>query len=242
MMNTESNTKGTHQNILDTEHAWASTVQPKQLAAPNLVPFYPANTKAPANCATNFKPEDLTVITIDRPAKLNKGLQLIREVRGKYCNQAILAILNFHAPQAKIECYLAGADHCITAASDHEQYQSLITRLLDSYEWQPSVRLTLDQLCLHLCNGPQKLELSYPEVQVLHALITAQGHILDHHCMAESMDLNIRIYGPQILEKAISRLRGKVKKNFGINIIHSVRGYGYRLLRGVVSLKQLNNH
>lgn len=241
-MMTTNNTKGIQKSILTTEHAWTLTAQPQQKSQLNLVPLPLSSAKKPLSCAINFQPASIAVINIDKPAKLNKGLQLIREVRGVYSTLAILAILNYRAPQAKIECYLAGADHCICAVSDPDHNQSLITRLLDSCEWQPTLRLILDPPCLHLCNDTQKLELSYQEVQVLQALITAQGNILKHECMAESMDLNIQIYGPQILEKAISRLRSKVKKKFGINIIHSVRGYGYRLLRGVVSLKQVNNH
>ena len=237
MMNTENNTKGTHKSLLVTEHVWAATAQPQQLPSINLVPSSLSSVKGSSCYTAHFKPADITVINIDQPANFNNALQLIREVRGLYSTQAILAILSYRAPQAKIECYLAGADHCIVATSDSDQHQRLINNLIDSGEWQPTLRLTLDQLCLHLCHGTQKLELSYPEVQALQALINAQGHILKHDCLADSMDLNIRIYGPQILEKAISRLRNKVRKTFGINLIHSVRGYGYRLLRGGVSLE-----
>ncbi|WP_256351701.1 helix-turn-helix domain-containing protein, partial [Pseudomonas gingeri] len=38
------------------------------------------------------------------------------------------------------------------------------------------------------------------------------------------------------LEKSISRLRGKIKSHYGSNIIQSIRGYGYKLSRGLASV------
>lgn len=113
----------------------------------------------------------------------------------------------------------------------------MISVLFESPEWRPSIRLTLDQTCLHLSDDKLKLDLAYQEMKVLDALINAQGNILHHDSIAEAMGLNIRLYDSRVLEKSISRLRNKIKRNFGINIIHSVRGYGYRLLRGVMSAK-----
>lgn len=242
MMDTENSTRGTTKNLLATDQAWVLTEPPIQLPTANLTQTYLISAKDTYGHPANFQAASIVVVTIDRPATLDKGVQLIKDIRNLPSMQPVLAILNYRVLQAKVECYWAGADHCITANNNPEQLQSLINSLILSEEWQPTLRLTLDEHCLHLCNGAQKLELTYQEVQVLHALVNTQGNILHHHSMAELMDLNIRIYGPHILEKAVSRLRNKVKKNFGVNIIHSVRGYGYRLLRGVVSLKQINKH
>lgn len=242
MMDIENNTRGTPKNLLATDQAWVLTEPPRQLPTPNLAQTYLISAKDTSGHPGNFQAASIVVITVDRPATLDKGVQLIKSVRNLPSMQPVVAILNYRALQAKVECYLAGADHCVTANNNPEQLPSLVNSLIHSEEWQPTLKLTLDEHCLHLCNGTQKLELTYQEVQVLHALVNTQGHILHHHRMAELMDLNIRIYGPHILEKAVSRLRNKVKNNFGVNIIHSVRGYGYRLLRGVVSLKHSNKH
>ena len=36
------------------------------------------------------------------------------------------------------------------------------------------------------------------------------------------------------LEKSISRLRSKIKAHYGENIIQNIRGYGYKLSRGLI--------
>ncbi|MFD2883365.1 hypothetical protein ACFS4T_13100 [Pseudomonas lini] len=73
--------------------------------------------------------------------------------------------------------------------------------------------MTLDQTCLHLYNDEYKLDLAYQEMKALDALINAEGNILHHDSMAESMGLNIKLYDSRVLEKSISRLRNKNQKN-----------------------------
>lgn len=239
-MSTESKIENSQGGILAIGRTWRSTEKLRQLFVPNFMHAYTLDYPNPLSLDSETQTHDTVLIDIESPSILNDCLAFIKKLRTIPTEPAIIVAINFRAPQTKIECYLAGADHCINVPNDQDEKARLISALLETPEWQPAVKLILDQTCLHLYNDEYKLDLAYQEMKALDALINAEGNILHHDCMAESMGLNIKLYDSRVLEKSISRLRNKIKKHFGINIIHSVRGYGYRLLRGVVSVKQTN--
>ncbi len=241
-MNTNTMLENNQRGILAIGRTWRSTEKLEQLFAPNFTHIHTLDHPPTSALDIDTRALDAILIEIESPSTLNDDLTLIKKLRTEHVKPAIVVAINYRSPHTKIECYLAGADHCITVPNDPNEKTALISTLFKSPEWQSTTTLTLDQTCLHLYNNEHKLDLAYPEMKALDALINAQGHILHHDCMAESMGLNIKLYDSRVLEKSISRLRNKVKKNFGINIIHSVRGYGYRLLRGVISVKQTNFH
>jgi DNA-binding response OmpR family regulator len=241
-MSTESKIENSQRGILAIGRTWRSTEKLEQLFASKLTNIYTLDYPNLLSPDIETKKLDTVLIDIESSSALNDSLALIKKLRIPQTELAIIVAINYRSPHAKIECYLAGADHCINVPNDQDEKTRLIAELLETPEWQPTVKLTLDQTCLHLYDNDYKLDLAYQEMKALDALINAEGNILHHDCMAESMGLNIKLYDSRVLEKSISRLRNKIKKHFGINIIHSVRGYGYRLLRGVVSVNQANFH
>ncbi|WP_237884433.1 winged helix-turn-helix domain-containing protein [Pseudomonas sp. PGPR40] len=241
-MNTESKIENSQRDTLAIGHTWRSAEKLRQLFAPNLTHIYTLDHSNQPSLDIETRTLDTVLIDIESPSLLNDCLALIKKLRASPEELAIIVAINYRAPHTKIECYMAGADHCINVPNDQAEKARLLSELLETPEWQSSVKLTLDPTCLHLYNNQYKLDLAYQEMKALDALINAEGNILHHDCMAESMGLNIKLYDSRVLEKSISRLRNKIKKHFGINIIHSVRGYGYRLLRGVISANPVNFH
>ena len=70
---------------------------------------------------------------------------------------------------------------------------------------------------------------------IIDALIKAPEHVMSQDSIAKTLDPKIIFYDPRALEKTISRLRTKIRKAYNIELIISVRAYGYRLRRGTVS-------
>lgn len=237
MMSTESKIENSQRSILAVGRAWRSTEKVRQLFVSDLTHVYTLDHPSPLSLDIETQTFDTVLIDIESPSILGDCLALIKKLRMAPTELTIIVAISFRSPHTRIECYLAGADHCINVPNDQDEKTRLISALLDPPEWQPGIKLILDQTCLHLYSDNYKLDLAYQEMKALDALINAEGNILHHDCMAESMGLNIKLYDSRVLEKSISRLRNKIKKHFGINIIHSVRGYGYRLLRGVVSVQ-----
>jgi DNA-binding response OmpR family regulator len=90
-------------------------------------------------------------------------------------------------------------------------------------------------MCIY--GGGQKLEISFVEMKVLEALI--HKRLLSHDEIASVMGLNTKFYDSRTLEKSISRLRSKIKAQYGENIIQNIRGYGYKLSHGIISANHL---
>lgn len=237
MMNTSSKLKNDQNIIPAIGQPWCSMGTPEPFIVTSHIHEQALGCISALESDVADNAPGAVLIEIEAPSKLNESLELIRALRKKNSELVIVANINYSSPHAKTECYRSGADHCICTPNDPSKKEQLISVLLNSPEWNPPIKLVLDRTCLHLCDGKRKFDLAYQEVKVLEALINAQGNILHHDCIAESMGLNIKLYDSRVLEKSISRLRNKIKINFGINIIHSVRGYGYRLLRRVVSVK-----
>lgn len=237
MMNTSSKFKNDQNIIPAIGQPWCSMGTPEPFFVTNHIHGHSLGCASTPESNGACDAPGAVLVEVEAPSKLNDSLDLIRELRKNNSELVIVANINYSSPHAKTECYRSGADHCICAPNDPNKKEQLISVLLNSPEWNPPVKLTLDRTCLHLFDGKRKFDLAYQEVKVLEALINAQGNILHHDRIAESMGLNIKLYDSRVLEKSISRLRNKIKTNFGINIIHSVRGYGYRLLRRVISAK-----
>jgi len=72
-------------------------------------------------------------------------------------------------------------------------------------------------------------------MMIIDALLKAPEHVMTQDDIAKTLDPNIIFYDPRALEKTISRLRTKIKKTYNLELILSVRAYGYRLRRATVS-------
>ncbi|WP_249675106.1 winged helix-turn-helix domain-containing protein [Pseudomonas abieticivorans] len=174
-------------------------------------------------------------VEVDRTEAVNESLAVIETLRANNMTPTIYIILSGSGVYNKIKFYLAGADHCLktSASSDRE--------LSELGEWingpAPAITpcLLLDPTRMRILGAQEKLDISFIEMKVLDALAKSRNLILSHDEIASVMGLNISFYDPRALEKSISRLRGKIKTHFGINALQSVRGYGYRLARGLIS-------
>ena len=105
---------------------------------------------------------------------------------------------------------------------------------LEDSHWKKPFHLYLDRTRLLVCSANGKLEITYTEMTIIDALIHAPEHVMSQDSIAKTLDPNIVFYDPRALEKTISRLRTKIKKNFNLELILSVRAFGYRLRRGTV--------
>ncbi|RBB99203.1 winged helix family transcriptional regulator [Pseudomonas sp. MWU13-2625] len=175
-------------------------------------------------------------IVIDTPQALEDNLALIENLRTNNLKPIICAVITGRGAFNKIKYFLAGADFCIKLNTLSDEGDELLGEFFNSEEWQRDINLTLDptRICL-LGGASQKLDISFAEMKILEAFAQTSNHILSHDEIASIMGLNTNFYDPRALEKSISRLRGKIKDMYGTNAIQSIRGYGYRLMRGLIS-------
>lgn len=188
-----------------------------------------------ANLACDFSHTEAVFIEVNTPEAINDSLELLKHIR--LINQAacIFILVTHNKSFTSINYYLAGADHCIKFPVDPLEKQALLSRTVEESHWRTNTRLTLDRIRLLLCSTSQKIEISYTEMIIIDALIEAPQHVLSQDSIAKTLDPNIVFYDPRALEKTISRLRTKIKKAYNLELIFSVRAFGYRLRRGTIT-------
>lgn len=174
-------------------------------------------------------------VIIDSPQALEESLALIENLRAGNLKPIICAVITGRGAFNKIKYYLAGADYCIKFNTLSDESSELLAEFFNSEEWQREVNLLLDPTRICLLDTSKKLDISFAEMKILEAFAQTSNHILSHDEIASIMGLNSNFYDPRALEKSISRLRGKIKDMYGTNAIQSVRGHGYRLMRGLIS-------
>lgn len=173
------------------------------------------------------------IIEIDTPSASNQTLDIIRKTRDEHPGCTIFVVVTFASTLSKTKYYLAGADYCIQVVENAcETKLSLFDAFLSESARLNEGSLVLDQdrMCIH--GDGKKLEISFVEMKVLEALI--HNRLLSHNEIAGIMGLNTKYYDSRALEKSISRLRSKIKAHYGGNIIQNIRGYGYKLNRGLI--------
>jgi len=174
-------------------------------------------------------------IIIDSPNSLDESLALVENLRTAHLNPIICAVITGRGTYNKIKYYLAGADYCLKFNTLPEESSELLEEFFSSEEWQREINLVLDPTRICLLGSRNKLDISFAEMKILEAFAQTNNHILSHDEIARIMGLNTNFYDPRALEKSISRLRGKIKDMYGTNAIQSIRGHGYRLMRGLIS-------
>ncbi|WP_434766172.1 winged helix-turn-helix domain-containing protein [Pseudomonas triticicola] len=174
-------------------------------------------------------------LIIDSPQALEENLALVQNLRDANLKPLICTVITGRGAVNKLKYYLAGADACIKLNTLSDDSDELLTEFFNSEDWQRDINLTLDPTRICLMDSRRKLDISFAEMKILEAFAQTANHILSHDEIAGIMGLNSNFYDPRALEKSISRLRGKIKDMYGTNAIQSIRGYGYRLMRGLIS-------
>lgn len=174
-------------------------------------------------------------VIIDTPQAMEENLALLESLRDDNFGPIICAVITGRGAFNKIKYYLAGADFCIKFNTLSDESFELLADFFNSEEWQRDINLVLDPTRICLSDTSKRLDISFAEMKILEAFAQNSNHILSHDEIASIMGLNTNFYDPRALEKSISRLRGKIKEMYGTNAIQSIRGYGYRLTRGLIS-------
>ena len=174
-------------------------------------------------------------IVIDSPQAFAESLTLVESIRAENLASTILIAITGRGTYNKMKYYLAGADYCINCDTSAGENTDALSEFFNSPEWQKKHNLLLDPTRMCLIGDYKKLDVSFAEMKILEAFSQTKNQILSHDEIARIMGLNINFYDPRALEKSISRLRGKIKGMYGANAIQSIRGHGYRLIRGLIS-------
>ena len=179
--------------------------------------------------------EPYDVIVLDRMLPQVDGLAILRTIRTSGVKTPVLLLTALGGIDDRVEGLEAGADDYlvkpfafaellarVNALARRPPTQELRTELVIA-------DLKLDLMKRTVTRGGRRIELQPREFQILEYLMRHAGRVVTRTMLLESVwDFH---FDPKtnIVETHMSRLRGKVDRGHGGELIHTVRGAGYML-------------
>ena len=175
------------------------------------------------------------VMIVDRMLPGMDGLALVRTVRGAGVRTPVLFLTTLGGIDDRVEGLEAGGDDYLVKpfafAELHARVQALARRPpMTAVETAFRIAdLEVDIVRRSVARGGRRLELTPVEFRLLEYLMRHAGQVVTRTMLLEQVwDFH---FDPRtnIVETHVSRLRSKVDRDFGIELIHTVRGAGYCL-------------
>lgn len=184
--------------------------------------------------AATSEPYDLMIIDRMLPGS-REGIDITREVRKIGIHTPILILTAKDQVRDRVAGLNAGADDYLVKPFSFEELLARIRALLRRPEKAQGntlevADLSLDTITYAVKRGHQKLDLSAKEFALLEYMMRNSGRVLPKDTIiAHVWDFDADIL-PNTVEVYIGYLRNKVDKPFkGPRLIHTQRGFGYRL-------------
>jgi DNA-binding response OmpR family regulator len=190
-------------------------------------------------CHQGFEGEDLAaggeydIIVLDLMLPDRDGVEVCRNLRRRCIATPILMLTALSGTDDKVAGLDAGADDYLTKPFEFEELLARVRALLRRGEASEGRLLECDDLKLDLYTrranrGDEAVELSNKEFALLEYLMRNPNRVLSRTQIAEKVwDMNFEP-GSNVIDVYISGLRKKVDRGFGKELIHTVKGAGYR--------------
>jgi len=174
-------------------------------------------------------------LIVDRMLPGMDGLSLVRHLREEGSQTPVLFLTTMSGLDDRVEGLQAGADDYLVKPFAFPELLArvhAITRRSQRSEEPIRLRagdLEMDLIRRTVQRAGKTIELQAQEFRLLEFLMRNIGRVITRTMLLEKVwDLH---FDPRtnIVETHMSRLRGKVDRGFGAELIHTVRGAGYTL-------------
>ncbi|HXQ47680.1 MAG TPA: response regulator transcription factor [Caulobacteraceae bacterium] len=179
--------------------------------------------------------EPYDVIILDRMLPEMDGLAILRTIRASGVKTPVLLLTALGGIDDRVEGLEAGGDDYLVkpfAIAELLARVNALARRPPPQDVQATLEvadLKLDRLKRTVTRGGARIDLQPREFQLLEYLMRHRGRVVTRTMLLESVwDFH---FDPKtnIVETHMSRLRAKVDRGHGRELIHTVRGAGYRL-------------
>ena len=180
--------------------------------------------------------ESYDAVILDRmlPGMI-EGIDIVKEMRANQIHTPVLMLTAKDQIKDRVEGLNAGADDYLVKPFAFEELlartRALLRRPQDSTGSVLSCDdLTLDTLTFDVKRAGQSVALSHKEYALLEYMLRNQNQTLTkNNIIGHVWDYDADIL-PNTVEVYIGYLRNKIDKPFkGPNLIHTMRGFGYKL-------------
>jgi len=179
--------------------------------------------------------ESFNAIILDRMLPKVDGIKLLKALRSLGNKTPVLLLSAMATVDDRVDGLQAGADDYLTKPFSFRELQARISVLLRrplSLAEEHVIQmddLHVDTLSHKVCRQGQPLELKPTEYRILLFLLQHRGEVISRTLLLE------QIWGyhfdPQtnVVDVHISKLRNKLDKPYNKQLIHTVRGSGYKI-------------
>jgi len=160
------------------------------------------------------------------------GYSVAAALRGSGDRTPILMLTARDSVEDIVRGFDSGAEDYLTKPFSFLELSARVRSLIR--RGQPPVTrlriadLSLDCESLEVSRGGQPIHLTPIEFSLLQVLMTNSGHIVRRRDLIESVWGGMAV-GNNNIDVAISALRSKVDRGRSLQLIHTVRGFGYRV-------------
>jgi len=178
---------------------------------------------------------DYQVIVADRMLPKVDGVTMTRTLRGSGNRTPILMLSALGDVDDRVVGLKAGADDYLVKPFAFSELQARIEALVRRAEPESPdtvlkvADLEMDLLKREVRRNNEKIDLQPREFRLLEYLMRHSGQVVTRTMLLEKVwDYH---FDPQtnVIDVHISRLRGKIDKEFDVSLLHTVRGAGYML-------------
>ena len=174
-------------------------------------------------------------LVVDRMLPEKDGLTLVQEYRDAGGGSPALFLTALSEVENRVEGLRAGADDYLSKPFAPAELVARVEALGRRTPTENPVthlragELEMDLLARKVSRAGQKIDLQPREFRLLEYLMRHAGQVVTRRMLLEKVwDYH---FDPQtnVIDVHVSRLRGKVDKDFDEPLLHTVRGAGYRL-------------
>jgi DNA-binding response OmpR family regulator len=162
------------------------------------------------------------------------GIAVCRDLRRRGLQVPILVLTARDAVEDRVLGLNTGADDYLTKPFAFAELLARLHALLRRSELTRPVRLTVDDLTLdplshEVARAGVPLSLTPKEYAILETLMRYAGEVVSRVQLGERVWENERDSLTNLVDVHVSHLRKKVDRGTATPLIHTVRGYGYRV-------------
>ena len=178
---------------------------------------------------------EFDLLIVDRMLPRKDGLELVREFRESGGNAPTLFLSALGDVDHRVEGLKAGGDDYLTKPFAPDELLARVDALGRRGGTEAPITilkvgdLEMNLLARTVKRGEESIDLQPREFRLLEFLMRNAGQVVTRTMLLEKVwDYH---FDPQtnVIDVHISRLRGKIDKDFDRPLLHTVRGAGYRL-------------